>query len=183
MTPPRPPLRPIPGNNQRIHKTKSFEERVDQFFKESYNALVSNLLNDIEHPFIIPIELYLSARQPTYPLKGLDYLRHDPYDIKITFYTATFFDPVRAHIAALIEDSLANTAVLDVSFDWAFVGGIEVMPTVYIDVPPETVTDWAELESGIRGVLARNASPLGIVVDVQFRVKGAGVPLDQSMRL
>lgn len=57
------------------------------------------------------------------------------------------------------------------------------MPTVYIDVPPETVTDWAELESGIRGVLARNASPLGIVVDVQFRVKGAGVPMDQTMRL
>jgi hypothetical protein len=164
-------LRPIPGNNQKIRKTKSFEERVDQFFKESRDTIVSELLTKTEYPFIIPIELYLSAREPTDSLKGLDLMRHDPYDIKTTCYAATFFDPVRAEIAALIQSSLGDTAVLNTSFDWAYVGATEVMPTVFIEVPPDTVTDWAGLESGIRGVLARGASPMGVVVDVQFRVK------------
>lgn len=181
MTPRRPPLTQIPGNNQKMQKTQSFEERVKQFFSSSYNSLVSDLLTEIDHPFIIPIELYLSAREPTVSLQEIDYIRHDPYDIKINFYTATFFDPVRAQIATLIQSSLGDTTVLNVSFDWAYVGGIEVMPTVYIEVPPETVTDWADLESGIRGVLARVASPLGIVVDVQFRVNGvAGSVLESN---
>lgn len=169
----RPPLQPISGNKQKMQKTQSFEERVRQFFQTSYNTLVSDLLTELDHPFIIPIELYLSAREPTVSLEGLDYIRHDPYDVKINFYIATFFDPVGEDIAALIQSSLADTSVVDVSFDWAFVGGMEVMPTVYIEVPPETVTDWADLESGIRGVLARNASRMGIVIDVQFRVKDA----------
>lgn len=163
----------ILGNNHKIQKTRSFEERINHFFEFSYNILLSDLLNEVDHPFIVPIELYLSVRKPTVPLMGLDYLRHDPYDVKINFYTATFFDPVRVDITALIQSSLANTTVLDVSFDWAEVGGSEVMPTVYIEVPPETTTDWAEIESGIRGMLARNASKLEVAVDVQFRVKDA----------
>lgn len=173
MAPRRPPLLPIPGNNQKIQKTQSFEERLKQFFTSSYNTLVSDLLMDLDHPFIIPIELYLSVRQPTVSLEGLDYSRHDPFDFKINFYIATFFDPASDDIAALLQASLGDTSSVSVSFEWAYVGAIEVMPTVYIEVPPETVTDWADLESGIRAVLARNASKMGIVVDVQFRVKSS----------
>ncbi|QGA14943.1 hypothetical protein EYB26_002599 [Talaromyces marneffei] len=180
----RPPLKPIPGNNQIVaNKTASAKEDVRRFFKESYNVVISDMLSEIEHPFIIPIELYLSAREPTVSLKGLDLMSHDTYDIKTTFYTATFLDPVRAEIAALIECLLGDTTVLDASFDWAYVGGIEVMPTVFIEVPEGTVTDWAELESGIRGLLARGASKLGIVVDVQFRVKGDEIPLEIGLSL
>lgn len=171
MAPRRPPLLAIPGNNQKIQKTQSFEERLRQFFTSSYNTLVSDLLMDLDHPFIIPIELYLSAREQTVSLEGLDYFRHDPFDVKINFYISTFFDPVGDDIAALLQASLGDTSTVNVSFDWAYVSAMEVMPTVYIEVPPETVTDWADLESGIRAVLARNASRMGIVVDVQFRVK------------
>jgi hypothetical protein len=174
MTPPRPPLRPIPGNNQKIHKTKSFEERIDQFFKLSLNSVVSDLLSEIDYPFVIPIELYLSVREPTVSLDGFD-MKYQPYDSDKTFYSIAFFEPARPEIMALIESSLAEGATaLDASFDWAYVGGVQIVPTVYIDVPLGTVNDWADLESRIRALMARMmASKRGIVVDVQFRVKGA----------
>ncbi|EED21159.1 hypothetical protein TSTA_083910 [Talaromyces stipitatus ATCC 10500] len=150
MAPIRHPLQDIQGNNQALAK-KSCSK--DAACEEDESELF-----EIDHPFIIPIEMYLSVQSY-------------PYDIKTTFYITTFFEPSLPAILELIQSSLGDPTALDAYFDWAYVGGIEVMPTVFIDVPPGTVTDWADLESRIRELLARGASKLGIVVNVQFQLK------------
>lgn len=169
----RPSLKPISGNNQKIRKETFSRQAVHEQVKSTSHTIASDtLLDDIDHPFIIPIELYLSVREPTTSLHSLD-LKSYPSTIKTMLYTTTFFEPARAEILALIQSSLGDSTVLNTRFDWAYVEGTEGMPTVSIDVPQGTVTDWADLESRIRGLLARAASKLGIVVDVQFQVKSA----------
>lgn len=135
--------------------------------RQQLNSELSKMLSGVDHPFQVPIELYLSVREPAFAIPPPDeQIMHETRQALIN----GLFEPVRAEIVEVILASLGTT-VLNASFDWAYLGNAIIIPTVFIDIPPGTVTDWADLESRIRMLLAGVPSKLGIVIDVQFQIK------------
>jgi hypothetical protein len=146
-----------------IPAVQNAEPRPAKENEQSLRASISEIISDLEHPFNVPIEMYLAFREPTVALPGAG-------DIEsIDAFMNGIFEPVREGISQLIHASLGTT-VLNASFNWACLLPMTIMPTVFIDIRQGTVADWADLEYRIREMLARVTSTLGLVIDVQFQI-------------
>ncbi|OKL61315.1 hypothetical protein UA08_03358 [Talaromyces atroroseus] len=133
--------------------------------EKALRASISNIIADLECPFNVPIEMYLSVRELAVALPAFGEFAIDGPDNIMK----GIFEPVREDLSRLIYASLGTT-VLNASFAWAYLGQMILMPTVFIDIPPGTVADWADLESRVRKMLGRATSTLGFIIDVQFQI-------------